>query len=126
MLNGSSVFTVFPAKDVARLKAFFSEKFGLNPTKEEMGMAFYESGDSKFFIYPTEYAGTNQATTACFDVADIAAVVNDLKSKGVTFEHYDIPGVTMQGDVHVMEGTPVKSAWLKDTEGNIISITQYS
>lgn len=126
MLNDSSVYAVFPAKDVERLKQFFSEKFGLTPVKEEMGMAFYGNSGSKFFIYGTEFAGTNQATTACFDVADLESVVDDLSSKGVTFEHYDIPGVTLEGDIHVMEGVPVKSAWLKDTEGNIISLTQYT
>ena len=125
MLNGSEVYAVFPAKDAERLKKFFAEKLGLTPTKEEMGMAFYESGGSKFFIYPTEFAGTNQATAACFDVADVRAVVDELKGKGVTFEHYDMPGLTDNDGVHVMEGTPVKSAWFKDTEGTIISLTQY-
>lgn len=125
MLNGLSLYGVFPAKDVDRLKQFFAEKLGLTPTKEEMGMAFYESGGSKFFIYNSALAGTNQATAVCFDVPDVAAVVADLKSKGITFEHYDMPGVTIENDIHVMQGTPVKAAWFKDTEGNIISLTQY-
>lgn len=51
MLNNPSVYAVFPAKDVERLKRFFREKLGLKPTREDMGIAFYESGGSQFFIY---------------------------------------------------------------------------
>lgn len=124
MLQGSPVYAVFPAKDVERLKGFFADVLGLSPVREEMGMAFYENGGCKFFIYPSSFAGSNQATTACFDVEDVAACVDDLRAKGVAFEHYEMPGVTLEGDVHVMQGTTVRSAWFKDTEGNIISLTQ--
>lgn len=124
MLNDATMYTVFPAKDVERLKRFFLEKLGLDPVDEQMGMYFYDVGGSKFFLYESSYAGTNQATAASFDVTDLQEVVDDLKNKGVVFEHYDMPGMTLEGDVHTMDGTPVKSAWFKDTEGNIININQ--
>ena len=126
MLNEATLYTVFPAKDVGRLKTFFSEKLGLNPVDEQMGMLFYQVGESRFFIYESSFAGSNQATAASFDVADLEATVKELKSKGVTFEHYDMPGATLVGDIHTMEGSPVTSAWFKDTEGNIINLNQPS
>ncbi|UUZ74885.1 hypothetical protein LP414_22300 [Polaromonas sp. P1(28)-13] len=43
-----------------------------------------------------------------------------LKAKGVTFEHYDLPGLVREGDVHVA-GT-FKGAWFKDPDGNILHI----
>lgn len=125
MLSDSPTYAVLPAKDASRLKNFLSEKLGLEPAKEEMGMYFYETGGSKFFVYPTEFAGTNKATAICFDVQNIETLVKELQGKGVTFEHYEMEGITDNDGVHVMEGTPVKSAWFKDTEGNIISLTQY-
>lgn len=126
MLKDATLYAVIPAKDLGRLKMFFSEKLGLDPVDEQMGMPFYEVGGSKFFMYESAYAGTNQATAVSFDVSDLVTVVNDLKSKGVVFEHYDMPGMTLDGDIHVMDGTTFKSAWFKDTEGNIISVNQTS
>ncbi len=124
MLENATLYAVFPAKDVERLKRFFSEKLGLDPVNEQMGMPFYEVGGAKFFIYESTFAGTNEATAAMFDVEDVEAVVEDLKDKGVTFEHYDLPGTSLDGDIHTMEGSPMKSAWFKDTEGNIINLNQ--
>jgi hypothetical protein len=42
-----------------------------------------------------------------------------LKSKGVTFEHYDMPGLSLEGDIHVGQG--MKVAWFKDPDGNILN-----
>jgi hypothetical protein len=89
-----------------------------------MGLLFYEFGGGNLFLYESPSAGTNQATAVSFDVPDILAFVDDLSNNGVRFEHYDTPGMTLQGDIHVIDGTNVKSAWFKDTEGNIYNITQ--
>lgn len=73
-------------------------------------------------IYPSEYAGTNQATAASWGVGDdLDAIVQDLTSKGVAFEHYDdLPGTTREGDVHVMG--ELKAVWFKDPDGNILNL----
>jgi len=126
MLNDATLYAVFPAKDSDRLKLFFSEKLGLEPVEERMGMPFYEISGTKFFIYESMFAGTNEATVASFAVSDLRPVVDDLKSKGVVFEHYDMPGTTLDGDIHLMEtdGIAMKSVWFKDTEGNILNINE--
>jgi hypothetical protein len=46
--------------------------------------------------------------------------VRDLHGKGVTFEHYDFPGMKLEGDVHVMGGR--RTAWFKDPDGNVLAI----
>jgi hypothetical protein len=38
----------------------------------------------------------------------------------VTFEHYDLPNMTLKGDVHVSGG--MKAAWFKDPDGNILAV----
>ena len=43
-----------------------------------------------------------------------------LKTKGVTFEHYDMPDTTRKGDVHVAGN--MKVAWFKDPDGNTLCI----
>jgi hypothetical protein len=53
-------------------------------------------------------------------VDDVDATVRDLKDKGVSFEHYNFPGMKLEGDVHVMGGR--RTAWFKDPDGNILAI----
>jgi hypothetical protein len=72
------------------------------------------------FVYESRYAGTNQATSATWVVDDAEEVVRALKAKGVSFEHYDLPGLTRQGDLHVAGS--FKGAWFKDPDGNILHV----
>ena len=55
---------------------------------------------------------------------DVEGVVRKLKSKDVTFEHYDMPDTTHEGEVHVHEH--MKVTWFKDPDGNILSIVSAS
>ncbi|MCY1555763.1 hypothetical protein D9M68_924490 [compost metagenome] len=80
----------------------------------------YASGEGKLFVYLSDYAGTNQATCATWEVDDVERVVADLKAKGVTFERYDLPDMVREGDIHLMES--YKSAWFKDPDGNILNV----
>ncbi|HKG30877.1 MAG TPA: hypothetical protein VKA91_06365 [Nitrososphaeraceae archaeon] len=50
---------------------------------------------------------------------DIEGVVQQLKVKGIIFEHYDMPGVT-RDDVHI--AGDMKVVWFKDPDGNILNI----
>jgi hypothetical protein len=80
----------------------------------------YKCADAKVLVYRSQFAGTNKATSATWTVDDVEGVVSELKEKGVAFEHYDLPGLTLKGDIHVAEN--FKSAWLKDPDGNILAI----
>jgi len=56
-------------------------------------------------------------------VDDIAAEVAELKNRGVVFEEYDLPGLKT---VHSVADTPpVRAAWFKDTEGNLLGLVQF-
>ena len=84
-------------------------------------MVVFKSGSSKLNVYRSQYAGTNQATAVSWNVGNrVDDVVRDLKAKGVKFEHYDLPGMTRQGDIHV--AGQMRTAWFKDPDGNILNI----
>ena len=51
---------------------------------------------------------------------DLNSIVEALRSRGVTFEHYDMPGLTLEGDLHV--GYGMKAASFKDPDGNILNL----
>lgn len=45
-----------------------AEPLGLELVNEEYGGVVYKSGDSKLFIYESQFAGTNKATYATWNV----------------------------------------------------------
>ncbi|HET7683638.1 MAG TPA: VOC family protein [Marmoricola sp.] len=122
MLNDSSVTANVPASDLQRARRFYADTLGLEPAGENPGgLTYTTAGGTTFFLYETEYAGQAGHTIAQWHVKDVASEVRDLKAKGVTFEHYDLPGTTWDGDVATMEGMG-SAAWFKDSEGNIMCL----
>ena len=96
-------------------------KLGLAIADERPGVLSFRVGSTFLIVYESRFAGTNQATAATWNAGgDIDEVVADLKAKGVMFEHYDMPGLTIQGDLHVNGN--MKVAWFKDPDGNIHAV----
>jgi catechol 2,3-dioxygenase-like lactoylglutathione lyase family enzyme len=122
MLSDHDAIATIAVKDLGRARKFYEDTLGLEvEAAEEMGVLTCRSGDSKIFVYESQYAGTNQATAATWAVEeDVQEIARALKAKGVAFEHYDFPDSTRDGDVHVMGD--VRAAWFKDPDGNILSI----
>jgi len=106
--------------DVAR--KFYEGTLGLKQVDAEGDeLVVYRSGNSVINVYRSDYAGTNQATAVTWAVGDeVENVVRDLKAKGVTFEHYEMPGMKHEGDLHV--AGDMKVAWFKDPDGNILNV----
>lgn len=120
MLSDSNVFATVAVNDIAAGKKFYGEILGLKSTDENPGGVTYHSGSGKLFVYQSPTAGSGEATCAYWEVKDIEFTIEDLKAKGVNFEHYDMPGGTRQGDVHIMG--PMKAAWFKDPDGNVLGL----
>lgn len=121
-LASEPVFPMIAVKDLARARAFYEGVLELQEVtpKSEPHVAVYQSAGGKLAVYVSEFAGTNRATAATWEVRDVDAVVQALKARGVAFEHYDMPDTVRRGDVH--EGGGMKNAWFKDPEGNILGI----
>jgi catechol 2,3-dioxygenase-like lactoylglutathione lyase family enzyme len=123
MLTESQIIPYIPVSDVARARRFYEDKVGLKPREEYAGGVIYECGNgSVVFMYPSGGAGTSRASTAFWSVGDVAAEVTDLKSRGVVFEEYDTPQIKTVNSV--FSGGGAKTAWFKDSEGNIMAISQ--
>lgn len=110
------------ASDVARARAWYSEKLGLEPINPDDTELIYHAGGTQFGIYPSENAGTNQATAARFIVTDFDAVRADLLSKGVAFEDYDFGDDFRTVDGILVSPDGEKTSWFKDSEGNILAL----
>ena len=122
MLGDKSAGATLPVSDLARARDFYENTLGLASIQDNPGGVLYGSGSSVVLVYPSEFAGTNKATAAAWAVGeDFDAIVQDLKAKGVSFEHYDdLPDTTRDGDVHDTGG--FKAVWFKDPDGNILNV----
>jgi len=120
-LAGGDAVATIAVKDVKASRKFYENTLGLQ-VEDVHGseVVTYKSGDTRLFVYQSQFAGTNQATCVTWTSRDVDAVAAGLKARGVAFEHYDIPDSTREGDVHVSGGMRV--AWFKDPDGNILSI----
>jgi catechol 2,3-dioxygenase-like lactoylglutathione lyase family enzyme len=120
LANKDAVATV-AVKDLKAAKKFYGDTLGLKPTPvPEPEVLNYKSGNSTLLVYKSQFAGSNKATSVTWIVDDVDGTVRDLKAKGVSFEHYDFPGMTRKGDVHVAGKS--KAAWFKDPDGNILAV----
>ena len=123
MLQKSPMYAYIPAKDVARARQFYEQKLGFKPKEETGGGVVYECGKgTACFLYPTPNAGTSKASQAFWQVADIEREVAELKARGVKFEEYDAPGMKTKNSIATAGGA--KSAWFRDSEGNIMAVIQ--
>jgi catechol 2,3-dioxygenase-like lactoylglutathione lyase family enzyme len=122
MLGDNDAIANIAVKDLETARKFYEETLGLKPlAKEGEEVIVFRSGNTSLNVYRSQYAGTNQATAVTWSVGeDLEDVIHALKAKGVSFEHYDMPGVRREGDVHV--AGEMKVAWFKDPDGNILNI----
>jgi predicted enzyme related to lactoylglutathione lyase len=122
MLSNAPIRAYIPVSDVKRARRFYEDIVGLRPKEEFAGGVIYACGGAEVFMYPTPNAGTSRASQAFWQVADVEAEVKELKSRGVKFEEYDMPGIKMVNGIAT--GGGAKTAWFKDTEGNILAVSQ--
>ena len=123
MLQKSPMYAYIPVADVARARRFYEDKLGFTPGREVAGGVTYQfAGGTACFLYPTPNAGTSKASQAFWQVDDVEREVAELKARGVKFEEYDMPGLKTKNGVATAGGA--KSAWFKDTEGNILAVVQ--
>jgi catechol 2,3-dioxygenase-like lactoylglutathione lyase family enzyme len=123
MLGDKEAIATLAVKDLKVARKFYEGVLGLKPVgPDNPEAATFTSGKSSVIVYRSQYAGSNKATAANWIVGkdEIDRIVQGLKERGVAFEHYDIPGMTRQGDVHVMGD--FKTAWFKDPDGNILCV----
>ncbi|MCL4473181.1 MAG: VOC family protein [Actinobacteria bacterium] len=123
MLANSPIAPTLPAMDLRRARGFYEGKLGLKVIQATDQDVMYECGaGTMLYVWQREPSQTDH-TEAAFKVDNIEKEVAELKGKGVEFESYDMPGIKTDDDsIARIDG--YKGAWFKDTEGNILSLTE--
>jgi catechol 2,3-dioxygenase-like lactoylglutathione lyase family enzyme len=117
------IYAVLPCSDAERARAWYLDKLAMSPDKEEFGSHWYEcAGGTWMILTPSQYAGTAQNTAAGWQVSGIETLMDKLRGNGVVFEDYDMPGFKTENGLFAMG--LIKAAWFKDSEGNILEISE--
>ena len=122
MIGDWDAIATVAVHDLGKAREFYENVLGLKEISSEGEEAVvYATGSAKLVVYRSTLAGTSQTTAVNWQVGEnVDRVVKELRDRGLEFEHYDVPMLALQGDVHVTEGLRV--AWFKDPDGNIHSI----
>lgn len=122
MLQDSHAFSGFSVNDLAKAKHFYGQILGLQVKEHAQGLTLETAGGNGVFVYEKPDHSPATFTILNFPVSDIEQTVQQLKDKGITFEHYE--GMTDQNGIAY--GRKYKMgpdiAWFKDPAGNILSV----
>jgi catechol 2,3-dioxygenase-like lactoylglutathione lyase family enzyme len=125
-LSDSQVLPAIAVSDMDRAREFYEGVVGLSngEGRPDGGIRYPCGGGTSIHVYPSpDNAGKSPATLAGFEVDDIEATVDELTANGASFEQYDIDPIRTD-EKGIARLGEVKSAWMKDPDGNIISLIQ--
>ena len=119
-LADSDVVTTIPAQDMERARSFYADQLGLKPVEEAPEGLHYRCGAGEFLLFESSGRASGDHTQLSWLVDDLDAVVSQLRSNGVVFEEYDMPGFKTVNGIAEIAGE--RGAWFKDSEGNLLAI----
>jgi catechol 2,3-dioxygenase-like lactoylglutathione lyase family enzyme len=124
MVAITGLFSGIAVKDIDKARSFYSDTLGLSVKHDAMNalnIALPQGGI--IYIYPKDDHTPATYTVLNLEVSDIDAAVDELKSKGVTFEVYE---GAHQDDKAIARGKAAgfgpDIAWFLDPSGNILSV----
>lgn len=122
MLSDHTAVPVLAVTDLERARQFYEGTLGLSTAGPSEEGLLYRVANGHMLVYQSSYAGTNRATGVAFEMEPDAfdAEVADLRSRGVTFQTFDMPGTTW--DDGVASIGPMRAVWFEDPDGNILNV----
>jgi predicted enzyme related to lactoylglutathione lyase len=124
MFESARAYAVLPASDLERAVRYWKDTFDLDPVMTDETGVLFEVAGARVLVYETQFAGTARNTAFGIDVDDLDAAMSELRSRGVEFADYDMPGLTTVDGVAEIDG--MRSAWFTDSEGNILAVGERS
>jgi catechol 2,3-dioxygenase-like lactoylglutathione lyase family enzyme len=127
VIANARAIALIPVSNRERAIEFYEGTLGL-PVQQRMESlpqnreARFKVGRTEFGVYESVGAGQSRATLMAFEVDDIEATVQDMRSRGVTFEEYDLPDLKTENGIATT--TDEKAAWFKDPDGNILAVAE--
>ncbi len=125
MFQPKTAFSGFSVNDLAKAKEFYTQTMGLKVVEEGVGLRLHLPGGGTAFAYPKDDHQPATFTLLDFVVDDIDEAVDELKSRGVSFDRY---AGMLQDEKGIMRGISQNMgpdiAWFKDPAGNMLAVLQ--
>ena len=122
MFENTHAYSGFAVDDLGKAREFYGETLGLKTTvlDEENLLQLDIAGDRPTLAYLKPDFEPATYTILNFPVSDVDKAVDELSSRGVSFEKYD--GMDQDEKGISREGGGPVIAWFKDPAGNILSV----
>ncbi len=126
VLASAAVEARIPTQDLARARAWYADKLGLEPVEEREGGLRYQGSSGVFCLFASNGSSDGSFTQLAFYVADIEAAVAALKARGVRFENYPgcVDSIMDIAGNYPSKGSGERAAWFRDSEGNLLGVAQ--
>ena len=115
------LIATIPVADLERARGFYEELLGFEHAATSEAGVLLRAGSGSILLYHSA-APAPAHTLAGFEVDHLEPVMAALKSRGVKFEDYDLPGLSTVDQIAWIG--PERAAWFSDSEGNILSLSE--
>lgn len=122
MLSSLEIHLTIPVQDLNRARKFYAEKLGLHPQSETPAGLVYQCKNSWFLLFPSSGTSSGTFTQGGWATDNIESEVAELKARGLEFVEYNLPNFKTVNSIVTMGAN--RSAWFKDSEGNLLGIVQ--
>jgi catechol 2,3-dioxygenase-like lactoylglutathione lyase family enzyme len=124
MLAHASLQTLVWTADKVRAAAFYGDVLGLPLVRESHGALVYRVGAGELRVSPVPSTEPSAHTVLGFAVDDIAPIADALAEAGVVTERFENFTHDERGIWRVPDGAQV--LWIRDPDGNLLSVVQYA
>jgi catechol 2,3-dioxygenase-like lactoylglutathione lyase family enzyme len=124
MLHTSPIMAFVATADPARARTFFQDVLQLKFIADEPFALVFDAHGTMLRVAKVQKLTPAPYTVLGWHVADLATVMKDLASRGITFEKYPGLGQDAAGVCTFPGGAKV--AWFKDPDGNTLSLTEFA
>jgi catechol 2,3-dioxygenase-like lactoylglutathione lyase family enzyme len=124
MLTGSKIIALAATTDSEKARVFYQDVLGLNLVSEDEFAVVFDAQGTELRVQKVRSLIPQPHTLLGWSVSSIHEVVTALYNRGVRFERYP----SLEQDPIGLWTAPsgAKIAWLKDPDGNLLSLTEPS
>jgi len=123
MLGNSRVHPVLLATDLEKAREFYHDKLGLEILVEnDKRMEFRCGGGTKLAVSLSTTGTADSQTQIGWEVEDLRAELDEIRSRGVTVEDYDLPGLKTENGIADVGFALM--AWIIDPGKNALAIIE--
>jgi catechol 2,3-dioxygenase-like lactoylglutathione lyase family enzyme len=122
MLGGTNIIAFAATVDSAKARVFYEDVLGLRFISEDGFAVVYDAHGIEFRLQKVRAFTPQPHTLIGWSVPSIHDVVRELSDRGAVLERY----THLDQDSHGVWTAPsgAKVAWLKDPDGNLLSLTE--